>query len=337
MTEPLPYHSPAPALPFPDRRAYVMAAGIILILAGAMAGCGVLTTPLALVVPQQPGQMKIGVGQIVSAMLLYATLSTALVWLGIGAVMKRRWSRPLILILATHWLLAGIIVLVSSIVMFPLTRDTLAEVPNLPPGFMAGMLIAGIALSTVFLIILPSIILFLVKSDAARLTLAHFDPHERWTDRCPIKLLGLSMTLFLAAILFAITATYAMFPLGGVLLTGPAAIAVSLLIGIVLAIAGYWVYRRQIRGWWLGLAGIVLPSLAMIPSMLIVPVTDIYRHYGMPEEQLEVIADHATLIRGTSIGFLVLLCVTFTIYMLRLLPELRAASTHPREDNHSPV
>ncbi len=328
MTEPIAYQSVPPALPFADKRPQLLAAGILLILSGIMAGCSTLMMPLALVIPQQPGQpkMTLSASHIVAAMLLYGAIAGALIWLGIGAVRKRRWSRPLILILATHWIILGAVSLVASIVMFPVTRDTLADIPNFPREFLGWMLAVGIAVSAVFMVGLPTLIFWLTRSEAADQTLRHFDPVERWTDRCPLKILGLSMTLYLAAALFGFSATYMMFPIGGVLLKGMPAIVVSLAIAGVLALSGYRVYRCQLRGWWLGLAGIVVPALLMIPSMLRVPLADIYRSFGTPEEQIAAIVEHAGLIRATSISFLILLAISFTIYMVRLLPPLRAAS-----------
>jgi hypothetical protein len=324
MTEPLAYQSTA-VLPFNNRSGFLIAAGILMLLAGIMTGCGALMAPVALAVPEQPGVQKITLQQVLVALLMYAALSTVLVWLGIGLIKRRRWSRPLTLIVATHWLILGIITILASVALYPVTRDMMGTIPDMPREFMSVMLIIGIVVSSLFMIALPAVILWLVKSDEVRLTVEHFDPTPRWTDRCPIKILGLSITLHLAGVLFAFGIFYAAFPIAGVLLRGVPAILAVLVIAGLLILAGYWVYKLETRGWWLGLLTITIVTLAMIPSALLVPPTEVYRAMGTPEEQLPIIAEHEQLLKLAFSGFLLLFAVTFAIYMFRMRPMMQAA------------
>ncbi len=324
MTEPLAYQ-PTTVLPFTNRSGFLVAAGILMLLAGLMTGCGALITPAALLAPKQPGVQQLTVHQVLVALVLYAGLSTVLIWLGIGLIKRRRWSRPLTLILATHWLILGILTIISSIAFFPVTRDMIQDVPNMPGGMMTAILIVGIAFSSLFMIALPGVILWLMKSDDVRLTVEHFDPIPRWTDRCPIKVLGMSITLYLAGVLFGLGVFYAAFPIGGVLLRGAIAIGVILTIAAALMLAGYWSYKLDMRGWSLGLITITAVTLGMIPSALLVPPTEIYRAFGTPEEQLHIIAEHEQLLKLSFAGFMLLFAVTFAIYMLRMRPAMLAA------------
>jgi hypothetical protein len=324
MTEPLAYPS-LPVLPFVNRSGFLIAAGILMLLAGVMTGCGAMMMPVALAVPEQPGVQKVTLQQVLVALFTYAALATALIWLGVGLIKRRRWSRPLTLILATHWLILGVLTIVASIALYPVTRDMMATLPNMPTEMVAVMLIIGIGMSSLFMIALPVVILWLVKSNDVLLTVEHFDPVPRWTDHCPLKILGLSITLHLAGVIFFFGTGHATLPIAGVLLRGLPAVAVILVIAALLVVAGYWVYKLQMRGWWLGLLTIIVPTLAMIPSALRIPPSDLYRAFGTPEENLVATAQHEGLIRLCFVGFLLLFAVSFAIYMLRMRPLMIAA------------
>src|SRR4051812_1317302 len=57
-----------------------------------------------------------GLGPVV---LIYGTLAIALVWLGIGSMMARRWARALLLVAAWNWLLVGLVSLAMMVIMLP--------------------------------------------------------------------------------------------------------------------------------------------------------------------------------------------------------------------------
>ncbi len=323
MSDPLNYQTPTLVLPFKNKSGFLIAAGILLLLTSILAGCGILSIPLAALAPKRPGQVDLHAGQIVSVTLMYAVLTTVLAWLGIGTLMKRRWSRPLVMILTTHWLLMGVISTIVMVAIFPMLRDQIATDPNMPPGVAGIALMVSLLMIVVMLVALPGVILWLVKSDDARLTVEYFDPTPRWTDQCPLKILGLTLTLWVAGIFFGLMAFQPVLPIFGTMLQGAAAVGIALAIAAALILAGYWVYRMDMRGWWLGLLAIVLPVLAALPTLLFMPVIDWYRAAGTPEQQLVQIAKHATIIRVSSVAIMMLLVIGFVIYMLRLLPQMK--------------
>lgn len=323
-------------LPFRDKSSWLIVIGIVMLLASIMTGCAAAVTPLVLVLPQPPGQPPIPMvmSQLLMIAAMYAGLSIVLGSIGVGCLLKRRWARPLTLILSTHWLIIGFVSIISMIVTYPITVATLETEKAIPQSFVLISLGIGLAIGIGVMVVLPSFIIWVMKSGDVRLTLEHYDPQPRWTDRCPLNILGLSVTLWMAGALIALGAIYAVLPIFGMLLTGWLAATISLSISILLVLAGYWVYQLQVRGWWVGLLALVLPPLAMIPSILVIPVTEMYRKFGTPQAQLDVVAQHATLIRISGVSFMLLFVISFSIYMLRLLPRLRQASVH---NDPSPV
>jgi hypothetical protein len=313
--------------PSKHKRGWLVAIGIVLLFATVMTGCGAVLMPVMLFLPQPQGQppAQLPMTQLVMIALMYATVSAAFGWLGIGCLIKRRWSRPLTLILSTHWLIIGILSILSTLATYPIAIATIQADKTVPKSAILLILAAGLAIVAVVMVILPAAILLVMKSPDMRSTVEHYDPTPRWTDRCPIKVLGLSLTLYVTGLFFAFGIAYAAFPIAGVLLRGlPAILTVSIIAGLLI-LSGYWVYKLQDRGWWLGLLTISIVTLAMIPSVFFVPAVDFYRAMGTPEEQLPVIAEHEQLLKATFMGMMILFAIGFAAYMFSIRPLIQAA------------
>ncbi len=314
-------------LPFKDKSGWLIAIGIVLLFASVMAGCGAVLMPLMLFLPQPAGQppIQLAMTQIVMITLMYTTVSVALGWLGIGCLMKRRWSRPLTLILSTHWLIIGVLSILSTLATYPIAMETIQAEKTVPKAAVYVIMAITVAIIAAMMVVLPAAILLIIKSPDMRSTVEHYDPTPRWTDRCPIKVLGLSLTLYLTGLFFAFGIAYAAFPIAGVLLRGVPAILTVSIVAALLFLSGYWVYKLQDRGWWLGLLTISIVTLAMIPSTLLVPAVDFYRAMGTPEEQLPIIAEHEQLLKATFMGMMILFAIGFAAYMLSVRPLMRTA------------
>ena len=82
-------------MPYKDRSAGLIVFGILTILLGCLAG---LFVPLMLVgqaASARATSAPAPLSAILPAVLLYGILAVALVWLGIGSIMARRWARAL--------------------------------------------------------------------------------------------------------------------------------------------------------------------------------------------------------------------------------------------------
>ncbi len=182
MTD-LGYFAPPP-LPFVNRSTTLMVIGILFIIAGSIAGCFGLFTPLALLAPQNANSPP--VSTLVSAFLMYVVGSAALLTIGIGAVRKRRWVRPLIL--AGSWILligglAGLVMLIfRAPAMAEGMKASMASVPGRaapPPAFVNAML-AMILLFAAFLLSgRPNTPALDLQEREHPRTLEYFDPKPR--------------------------------------------------------------------------------------------------------------------------------------------------------------
>ncbi len=322
-----------PVRPENDRSGRVLAAGIILIICGVASSCFLLLMPLAYFAPRQPGQDPLPVSQLVAGGVMYLVLAIIFITLGIGGVGKRRWFRPFTLILSIHWLILGAFSLISSIAVIPLIYDFMvsqiqsASVRSISIEFVPVILLIGMLLGLVIGVVLPLIILMLIKSLDVKSTLEFYSP-ATWTDRRPIQILGLAITLILAGLISLSMLTYSFVPMISLLITGVPAMILIIIASALLIFAGYRVLKLDMRGWWIGLIVVTLFSLCAVPTPLFVSPVEYYRLLHQPPEMLRVAEKYETLLRITTILFPLLMAVSFPVYMFRLKPQLQQANVN---------
>lgn len=311
MGQTLAYHPPIP-IGFHDRSGRLIAAGILLVVSGLITGCITAMLPLSALIPQ-PGAPPTPLMQLAPALLMNTALAMILMTLGAGAIVKRRWARPLTIIFSTHWLIAGVIV----VLLFPLLWGMVREQTNGVAGELLIGLVIAMGMIGLFMVAVPLAVLLLIRHDDVRRTLEHYDPRPRWTDHCPLPVLGLAVTLLVIGLLTLTAIPQAVVPAFGTYFTGTLArvILVALTIGYV--ISGLLVYRLNMSGWWLGLLLTVVGSLAIVPSALWMPLAPYYDAAGMTRDQIATLLEHQRMIRLAMAILPVVFGASFTLYMLR--------------------
>lgn len=243
-------HEPPPA--FRDRRTRLRVLGVLLVVLGAccllLAG---FTALGALATARFAPGAHLRPVQVLQGLLFYLVAGAAVIALGVGSFLCRRWARPLVLVLAWAWLLLGVS---TSVMLFGLLPRILGSMPAAEPAathFVVGCM--G-AVSALLGILAPLVLLLLYRGPDVRATFAAHDPTPRWTDRVPTPLLGFSLWMAATALGMLSALGYAVFPVGPVLLTGAPAVALEL------ALAALWGYlaiglaRRSRAAWWTALA-----------------------------------------------------------------------------------
>lgn len=322
----LSYQVPFAPPGFKPRTGRLIAAGILLLLAGCACGCMTAATPLALLNPQINASAQ--GRQLLTGGLLYLAITIALFTLATGALLPRRWCRPLVLILSTHWLIIGVFSALGSLLFIPVIKDLLAQQgAGPPPGYLIVSFIFGGLFMIVAFIGWPLALLLLMRGEDMRRTCEWRDPVPRWTDGRPINILGLSLTLLLAAFFSLYAGFQPALPILGVVLHGPVAIVVAAAVAAVLGVAAVRVYRLEFAGWWMGLLGVILPILAYVPNGWLVSLKDLYSAGGLQPAQVEPFLRHETAMRASMIAFPLIFAAAFAIYMIRLRPAFIAAAS----------
>ena len=327
MNESNPEATPVESTPSPsykDRSTGLTVFGIFTLLLGGL--CALLV-PLMLVGqmaaaranPSQPN-----LAMMLPGIILYGGLGIALVWLGIGSILARRWARALLLIFSWSWLLGGLIALVSMAFVMP---RVLAQPPaaNGTPGnqaMPAAALDAVMAFMffffAIFFILLPVVWILFFKSPHVKATCEARDPATRWTDACPLPVLALCLWLLFAVpmLLLMPIVAHGVMPFFGMFLTGVPGSLLCLAVAALWTYAAWWLYKLDVRGWWL----ILIAFLIFIVSSLLTyarhDIIEVYRLMGYPEAQIEQI-QKVGLLSGHRMNWLMLFCmVPFLGYIL---------------------
>ncbi|HEV2293742.1 MAG TPA: hypothetical protein VGR35_07790 [Tepidisphaeraceae bacterium] len=312
MTQ-LPYQFAPPTPPIPhDRRTGLIVFGIFALVIGGMSACFAIVTPLMLVMTgalsQPPGtnvhvhNAGLDARSALSAVVVYGVVAAAFIAGGIGSIRTRRWARPLMLSVAWTWLLVGVLGMIMLAALLPSMQDMMSVSGGAAtgPGFAQTLMWITLVISFIMYIVLPGVFIFFYSSPHVRETLEHYDPVPGWSDRAPVSVFTLSVALAVTALFTLSMITYAIFPLFGTMLIGPAAIGANLAASGMLLLAAYLVFRLRMSGWWLTMViSIVLP-LAMIVTMRRIGIVAIYEQMGIPPEQIVIVRDNA-LVHGPLI------------------------------------
>jgi hypothetical protein len=295
MTQPIDYLTSINPLGPNNRKSTLLVWGIVLIVLGAGAGCLSLTVPLALLAPRAAGATpSMPLAQLMTAVGMYVSLSVALIWLGIGSIRCRRWSRPIVLVLCVLCLICGILGTIFAAITVPQTTRIMSTTgpaaTPVPAAAAAVGYVAGFACLGIFVLAIPAMLIWFYKDPAVRATVEYYDPESRWTDRCPLPVLGASITLALSGLWTLPTAvSFASIRSGAI----PALVItlVTLVIGAMHCLAAWWMYRLRVVGWWLGVATAVMLFAWMIVLWYTVDLREIYRPIAVSGPQVDQLVD----------------------------------------------
>ena len=269
--------------PYRDRSTRLFVVGIFLIVLGCCSALlGAFSALTVLLLPDTSGAPGYGTGQVVSSFAVYVGLGAVLIALGVGSIRARRWVRPLVLILGWSWLAMGVMGGLMSAFMMPWMLDAFAAEDPALPWVLVGCFGTIFGL---FGVLAPVVLILLYRARDVAATLDVRDPREVWTDKIPTPLLGLVLWLAYGALAMAASSLYAVFPLGGTILTGAPAVAVYLALAALWAYLAVQLARRDRTAWWVAVAAVV--GLAAWGAAVL-PRTDwneLLRLMGTPVDQ----------------------------------------------------
>ena len=278
---------------YPDRSTRLMIFGIFQILLGCLFGLiAVMMIALPLLGPmaKAPQGQAMNTQMMIPCLILYLMLAVAAIWLGIGSIRARRWAWTLTVVLSWMWLIMG----VAGFVMFvffmgPMMSASMAQQAKMPPQALIMMQVIAGVFSACIYILLPALFLLCYHRASVRATCQRRDPQIRWTDRCPMPVLALSIILGFSVVSMPLSATFCPMPIFGVILSGAAGAAVVLLLTLVLAYLAWGTYRLQMAAWWGTLLFWILGTVNMAVTFSQTGLMEMYEKMGMPAAQLEMI------------------------------------------------
>jgi hypothetical protein len=328
---------PVPPSSYRDRRGGLLACGIILILCGGLAALGIPLVLLGALLSRKATGSAMPVGTYFTSVMTYSFLAGLLVTLGIGSIQVRRWARALVMILSSVWLTVGILVTVLITAVLPASfmagfRQGASMNPNAPapsPALIAVILTIFIVLFSVFLVVLPLGLLLFYRTNNVAETFQHRDPQPRWTDRCPMPVLTISL-------LFACAAPYYLFmsfttpliPFFGRYLTGiPGGLGCALLAGLDAYLALSF-FRLKLVGWWVAVGYLTLRTVSAAITFRRGDLLRAYSSLGWKEPQLQAMASNPIFRSGVVLWWSLAFTLLFLGYVVWLKRYFRSPTDH---------
>ena len=343
----LPYLPPPIPGGHADYSGRFIAVGVLLLLSTLMFGCFTAAVPATLVlqhrlqvstarygatgnaaIPLAPPP-TISYRQVIAGGLVYAALTVATAWLAIGAFLKRRWVRPMVLTFSVHALLLGGASLATTAVVLPATFGRFNASSR--HGSWIGIItfVLTLTVSVGVFLGLPLVVLLLMRSEGVRLTAENYDLRSRWTDGLPVKVVGLIGTLVLVSVVQLASLAHPMVPMLNVLLTGPLAAGLIVLDVAVCVWAALLVKRRDRRAWPVAYVGLGVPLLLLLFAAPLVPMDRYYQALGTPQASQQLLLGYQTGIRVVLVGVAIFFSALFALYMQRIRPLMAVHGDAP--------
>jgi hypothetical protein len=317
-------------MPYKDRSAGLIVFGILTILLGCLAG---LFVPLMLVgqaASARATSAPAPLSAILPAVLLYGILAVALVWLGIGSIMARRWARALLLIFSWCWLIMGLFMLLIMVFLMPkiMANMSSSKTPGhqaMPSAAIAGMMVGMFLVFGVLFVILPAVWTFFYNSRHVKATCEARDPITRWTDACPLPVLGCCLWLAVSVptMLIMPIAGHAVMPFFGTFLTGVPAAMLCLAIAALWSYAAWSLYKLEPQGWWLVLITFCVLMASVLLTYAQHDLMEMYRLMGYPEAQIEQMQKSGLLVGNRMMWLMAFFMLPFLGYLLFIRKFLR--------------
>lgn len=293
----------APTLPpgFKDRRTSLIVFGALGILLGLFAALALLLMLLALALPMAAQMPRQDPRLMVPGFVFYGVLAVTFVWLGTGSIMIRRWARALWLVISWSWLLLGVVAfgwigffLSSLFASSPVGQHAL------PPVARAITVVVMLVICGFVFVLIPGALVLFYRSRHVEATVVAYDPVPCWTDACPLSVLALSLwTGYGAASLLLMPFwSNGVFPFFGVLLSGPAGMALQVGLAVLCVWLSWAYYRMKVEAWWTGLAMVALVFVSSVLTFLRVDMFEMYRLMGYDETMIELMRQQGMTGRG---------------------------------------
>jgi len=273
-----------------DRKTGLVVFGVFEILMGAFCA---LMIPLMIVGMVASANLSKGSASSVSAdtmipgLLFYVLLATWFIWMGIGSIKARRWARALLLVTSWFWFISGMLGLVLMLVLIPNMYDQMGKSGQMPQQIAAVMKYVMIGFMVIFYIIIPGAFVLFYGSKHTKATCEQRDPHVRWTDKCPLPVLALSLMSGCSAACMPLMGFYGWaIPFFGSILSGPVGAGVALVGAVLLGYVAWGTYRLRTNAWWCAVSLVIIWGVSSGITFSRVSLMEFYENMNFPAQQL---------------------------------------------------
>jgi hypothetical protein len=284
-----------PPQPFKNRKAGLLIFGILTIIGGCVCALFALLAAVAPMLAAKASNSPPTSPNVLPAVVMYCAMAIAFVWLGVGSIMARRWARALLAVISWTFVVFGICALVFLVMMAPQFKQTMAaaQPPNQPPlsdSMQTGMIVGMFCFFGLFGVVGPLIWALFYSGRNVKATCEVLDPVPRWTDRCPLPVLAISIWLLFGAVtMVGMAAFYPVATFFGLLISGNMARGYHICLGLIWLYAAWALYRLDRRGWWVIFVAMTASILSALITFSRHDVAEIYALLHYPAQQVAMI------------------------------------------------
>ncbi len=305
---------------FRDMKTGLMVFGILLVIGGGFCAMAIPMMILALAVSslvETDSAAALRPATVVPAVAIYAAAAAWFITMGIGSIRARRWARALVLVTSWMWLVGGVAGFIFVVLLMPDTVRRMENDPQVPRSVIVVTTYVTIGFRVVLHVIIPAALVLFYGNRNVKATCEWRDPKVRWTDKCPLPVLALSLMFGLwAGSVFFIGFYGWVIPFFGVVLSGVAGAAVGAAGALLYGCIAWGLYRLRMTAWW---GAVVLQGVWAVSSVLTfsrVSMLDFCEKMGFSQQQLDMLRDHDVAERSAIILLCGLWLVGFMGYML---------------------
>lgn len=331
---------PPPTLPqFKNRRGGLVFFGLLMVLGGLLYLLSTLVSIVAYIFLAR-AEMGPAVGTapryIQYGLPFNLGWATLLISLGVGSILARRWARALTLILSWCALAMGVLASGFLLVAFPKMSQEFAAIPDADPT------ITRIATTIVWSFVLfmftvvPGAFILFYRSKHVKATCERIDIRERWTDRCPLPVLGMVIILYLYAVISLSSLAYGnLFPFFGVLVRGIPSVLMIVAVAFIYIWLAQSSYKQELTAWRNTVLFAIFMGVSAIVTFARIDVVEVIGHIGLSEE--DVAAMNATGILEKSVQLPLIavgnaLWIGYLVFVRRYFPAKDTNPSAPASD-----
>jgi hypothetical protein len=303
-----------------DRKTALLVFGVLEIVFGALCSLmvpfmmfGMLTT----VVLEESSTPSTDARMIAPSMLFYILLAVWLIVMGIGSAMARRWARALVLVTSWLWFITGIVASAVMWWMLPDMYDEAIKSNQMPQEVVNVVKFVTFGFSAIIYLFIPGALICFYGSKHVKATCEEWDTCIRWTDKCPLPVLAVSLLAGFGVVCMLFMGFYDWaIPFFGIMLSGMNGAAVALVVMLLLGYVAWGTYRLSTRAWWCAMMLIIAWGVSVSMTFSRTHVMELYEMMKLPIEQLELMSSYALQKTSTLLQLSALWAVVAVAYLI---------------------
>ena len=279
-------------LTYKDRKIGLAIFGAIQIAMGALCA---LMVPLMIMgmlvaaVTDKGADEGLSVRAMIPGILIYVLMAACFIWLGIGSIQARRWARALCLVSAWLWFISGITGILFMLMFMPDMYEQMSKDGQMPANVVTIVKYVTFGFMTILYIIIPGSFILFYGSKNTKATCEHRDPVIRWTDKCPLPVLVMTLMSGCCSACLPFMGLYGWtVPFFGTIVTGVAGAGIALVFLVLLVYITRGLYRLDLKAWWCATGLAVLWGVSCTITFSRITLMEFYEKMNFPAQQLEI-------------------------------------------------